>query len=121
MADIYMEGENKMTVRRIEIDFKLPIKLIKRKKWYVASCPVLDVVTQGETKRKAKENLKEALSLFIETCIEQGTLDLVMKNCGFKPAKQTRIKSKAVVSEEEYVHIPIPLLTTRPPNKECRA
>jgi hypothetical protein len=30
---------------RVEMRIKLPIKLVKKAKWYVASCPALDVVT----------------------------------------------------------------------------
>ena len=34
---------------------------------YVALCPQLDIASQGETVALARENLKEALELFLET------------------------------------------------------
>ena len=34
---------------------------------YVALCPQLDLASQGETVALARENLKEALELFLET------------------------------------------------------
>ena len=34
---------------------------------YVALCPEVDVVSQGETVNEARDNLKEALELFFET------------------------------------------------------
>jgi predicted RNase H-like HicB family nuclease len=34
---------------------------------YVASCPELDVASQGETIESARKNLQEAVELFIET------------------------------------------------------
>ncbi|MDE3001470.1 MAG: type II toxin-antitoxin system HicB family antitoxin [Gemmatimonadota bacterium] len=34
---------------------------------YVALCPELDVASQGTTVSEARENLKEALELFLET------------------------------------------------------
>jgi len=34
---------------------------------YVSLCPELDVASQGETIEGARDNLKEALSLFFET------------------------------------------------------
>ena len=34
---------------------------------YVASCPEVDVASQGETVAEARENLAEALTLFFET------------------------------------------------------
>jgi predicted RNase H-like HicB family nuclease len=66
---------------QIKIDFiaKSPCKLTKRKNWTLASCPVLDVHSQGETETQAKKNLAEALSLFLISCYERGTLDAVLK------------------------------------------
>ena len=34
---------------------------------YVALCPEVDVVSQGNTVTEARDNLKEALTLFFET------------------------------------------------------
>jgi len=34
--------------------------------WYFALCPEFDIASQGETIEKAKANLKEAVSLFLE-------------------------------------------------------
>lgn len=34
---------------------------------YVALCPEFDVVRQGDTIERARENLREALELFLET------------------------------------------------------
>ena len=42
----------------------LPIKITKKKKYYISCCPVLDVWSQGETRTKATENLREALRFF---------------------------------------------------------
>jgi predicted RNase H-like HicB family nuclease len=35
---------------------------------YVALCPELDVASQGETVEAARNNLTEAVELFLETC-----------------------------------------------------
>ncbi len=98
-----------MAPMRVLFTVKLPVKFIKKRKWYVATCPALDVVTQGETKKKAKENLAEALLLFMETCLENGTLDTVLKQCGFRPAKR---KLKKLARPPEYLNIPIPLISS---------
>ena len=34
---------------------------------YVALCPELDIASQGATVEQARDNLKEALELFVET------------------------------------------------------
>ena len=106
----------------VEFTFKLPIKLVKKRSHYVASCPILDVVSQGETEAKAKKNLKEALSLFFVSCFERGTLDAVLKQCGFKamtPPQQAR--PKAAANQQDYINIPIPFLVKQDPHAACRA
>ena len=45
-------------------------------------CPDLDVTTQGDTRREAEENLREAVGLFLETCHSTGTLDDVLRDAG---------------------------------------
>jgi predicted RNase H-like HicB family nuclease len=37
---------------------------------YVASCPELDVVSQGSSVEEAKSNLQEAVELFLESASE---------------------------------------------------
>ncbi|MDH3828146.1 MAG: type II toxin-antitoxin system HicB family antitoxin [Desulfobacterales bacterium] len=49
---------------------RLPIKIEKGEKYYVASCPAFDVASQGKTVNKAKSNLGEALTAFFISCIE---------------------------------------------------
>ena len=71
---------------KIEFTAKLPCKLTKRKKWILASCPILDIHSQCETENQARKNIAEALSLFLISCFERGTLDAVLKQCGLKPS-----------------------------------
>jgi len=44
--------------------------LVKEKSSVTALCLELDVVTEGNTTEQAKNNLMEAVSLYIETAIE---------------------------------------------------
>ncbi len=67
----------------VAISAKLPFQIEKKGKWYVSSCPLLDVVSQGRTEKRAKENLIEAVSLFFMSCIEKNTIDEVLRECGF--------------------------------------
>jgi len=47
----------------VHFSLHLPVNTLKKSKWFVASCPVLDVYSQGYTEKEAKENLVEVLSL----------------------------------------------------------
>ena len=66
----------------------LPAEIRKKGKWYVACCPAFDVVTQGETAAKAKENLRDALREFLLSCFERQTIDAVLRAAGLMPVSE---------------------------------
>jgi hypothetical protein len=79
----------------------------------------LDVHSQGETPEKAKSNLAEAISLFIVTSFEAGTLDDVLTKCGFVKGRvpmPKRMKSYDPVP----IEVPIPFPIPRGTISECR-
>lgn len=98
---------------------KLPFTIKKKKDWYLIGCPILDVYTQGKTKKEAKNNLKDALSLFFVTCFEQGTLDQVMKECGFVGGKIEQKIPK--IQPKNLINIPIPLQWDKTKQVACLA
>ena len=70
----------------VTINVKVAIDIRQDGPLFVARCERFGVVTQGSTYEEAKANLIEAVSLFIETCYEMGTLETVLKEAGFLPA-----------------------------------
>lgn len=96
---------------KIEFTAKLPCKITRRKKWILASCPILDVHTQGATENQAKKNLAEALSLFLISCFERGSLDALLKQCGFKTIQPTAAHKQSLPKvSENYVNVPLPFV-----------
>lgn len=118
----FRKGEE-MAVK-VEFSAKLPVKFVVKSNWVVATCPILDISSQGKTEKIAKKHLKEALSLFFRSCFERGTLEAVLKQCGFKAVEpeaiQTRSK-RSIVDKENYINIPIPFLVNQSPQVECHA
>ena len=101
---------------------KLPAKITKKRKWYVATCPVLDISSQGDTEKKAKKNLIEALTLFFISCIERNTLDAALKESGFKKATIYRPTPKSTkIKKEDYVNGPLNLLWAKSNSEQCHA
>ncbi len=97
----------------IEITFHLPIRIVKKEQWHVASCPVLDVSSQGDSSVQAKYNLIEALTLFLTSCIERGTLNAVLAECGFRP------QSSSAPLQGDFVNIPVHLLQHSNTSSPC--
>ena len=77
-------GVNK-TEDTVSIKVSLSALIDKEKETglYVSYCPALALYSQGKTEKEAGENIMEAVELFIETCIEERTLEKVLEDCGF--------------------------------------
>jgi len=108
-------------VSRIEINVQLPCVVEQEQELFVSSFPTLDVVSQGYTKDEALDNLVEAAALFFEECFNMGTLDDVLKQCGFSVNRAIEpLPAYANTSPEDYLSVPIPFLASMM-NAETRA
>ena len=47
------------------IQVPLPILIAKENKWFVASCPILDIATQGRTEKEVKENIADLINDYL--------------------------------------------------------
>ncbi len=60
---------------------------------YSALCVELGVASQGETIEEARENLKEAVDLYLESAEQLGTLATVLEEAGIDTKKKDDILS----------------------------
>jgi predicted RNase H-like HicB family nuclease len=107
---------------KITLTAKLPIQITKKTEWYLASCPALDVTTQGETEEVAKKNIAEALFMFLRSCFERGTLDAVLKECGFTSimeVQDTDTGPAESLAGQEYMDVPLYLLSHFEESHQC--
>lgn len=49
----------------MSIPVPLPILITKENKWFVASCPILDIATQGKTEKEVKENMADLINEYL--------------------------------------------------------
>jgi predicted RNase H-like HicB family nuclease len=70
---------------RIAMEFKVPARIRRKGKWFVSSCALLDVHSQGGTRDEAERNLVDAITSFLISCFERGTLVEVFREAGFVP------------------------------------
>lgn len=94
--------------QKITLDIQLQAYLRQetRKRW-IAVCPKLDVATQGTSADDAKRCLDEAVQLWFEDCLERGTLQQALRECGFQTV--TREEAEAASNR---------ILLTREPESE---
>ena len=62
---------------------------------YVAICPALPACSQGKTFAEAKKNIAESIELLIEYCVEEGILNEVLQQHGFRPMVALNGKPRA--------------------------
>jgi predicted RNase H-like HicB family nuclease len=89
-----------------------PIEVKKEVRYYLASCPTLDVWACGKTQQRAVEGLKETLQLFLAYCFDHGTLEMVLKDCGFTSLKKPLGQDSARRLNE--IDIPLPFVIDQP-------
>jgi predicted RNase H-like HicB family nuclease len=90
----------------ISIEFELPARIRKKGAWFISSCPLLDVFSQGETREEAEHNLIDALASFLTSCYERGTLDAVLRASGIVP--DSGLKSPKSTARRRYLAVRVP-------------
>lgn len=91
------------------VEFKLPARIGKKGKWFFSCCPPLDVYSQGPNAAAAEQNLIDALTSFLMSCYERGTLDSVLRQAGFVPAIKSRVR-KSGAGSRGWVTVPLPFV-----------
>jgi len=69
---------------------------------YTVLCPEFDVVSQGETIEEAKENIVEAVELYLESAKELGILEEILDEAGIKTKN-----AREPIILTEYVTTPL--------------
>jgi len=94
--------------KSITFEVALPFKIKKEAKYFISHCPPLDVWSQGKTENKAISNLIEAVRLFLVDCFERGTLEKVLKDCGFVALRKPTKRHKPSPADE--INVPLPFI-----------
>jgi predicted RNase H-like HicB family nuclease len=48
------------------VQIPFPVVISREGRWFVASCPVLDIATQGKTEKEVKENIAELIDEYLK-------------------------------------------------------
>lgn len=103
----------------IRVDIKIPIEVFPEGDMFISYAPTFDVSSQGESVNEAREHLIDALTGFILTCHEMGTLSQVMKESGFVPCALPDLDGDAD-PDVEFIDIPLPFMLADKKSSACR-
>jgi hypothetical protein len=95
---------------RIAMEFKVPARIRRKGKWFISSCPPLDVHSQGHTRDEAERNLVDALASFPISCYERGTLDEVLREAGFVPVAEAKAPETVLAKGDIELTVPLPFV-----------
>lgn len=86
---------------KVAISLELMCHVRQDEETWAAGCPALNVYSQGSSKDDAIRCLKEAVELWIESCIERDTLQSALRDCGFRLARW----DEPVLDEAEKINV----------------
>lgn len=69
----------------IKVQMHLSVNFSKEGDVWVAESPDLDMASQGADRDDAARNLVEAIQLMLETALEMGTLEQMLREAGLRP------------------------------------
>lgn len=101
----------------VTINIKVAVDIYQDGGLFIADCKRFGVITQGNTFEEARNNLIEALSLFVETCFEMGTLESILKESGFSSSSKGEID---VDNCPDHIELSLPFFASNH-LRECRA
>lgn len=75
-------------MENINLQFKLPVSVIREGKKYIAYSPVLDLSTSAKSFEIVKKRFSELVCLFFEELIKKGTLEEVLRDLGWNKVQK---------------------------------
>ena len=84
------------------MELGITIEIWKKEKWFIAKCPELDFISQGQTKEDARNNILEVIKIQFEEMTESGTLGDYLEECGFKKDRDHFVLQNEMISLEKY-------------------
>ncbi len=93
---------------QVTLKMTVPARTRKKGKWFISSCDLLDVHSQGRTRDEAHRNLRDALASFLISCYERGTLDEVLRGAGFVAVRGQRSRYASMPRGSKPLTVPLP-------------
>ena len=101
-----------MARRLNQLEIKIPVQIIKEDGVFVAYTPALELCTQGDTYEEAEQMLGEMIQIFFEECIERGTIEQVLTDCGWKKVDHKKEwippRREVIADKNESFSVPCP-------------
>ncbi len=92
-------------MKKTQFKFSLSVSVLKEGNRFIAHSPAIDLSTSGKTYEEAKKRFDEAASVFFEEIFEQGTLEDVLKDLGWKKTQKKWIPPLVISQESQEISV----------------
>jgi len=93
-----------------KIKTKLGVIFFKEGKKFIAYSPAIDFSSCGNTFVQAKKRFSEAVNIFFEETIKMGTIENVLKDCGWRKISRPQehwVPPTIICQSEQEVTVPV--------------
>lgn len=95
-----------MSIKNLQ--FSIPVSIIKEGKSFVAYTPALDISTCAASIVEAKRQFAELIEIFFEELDQQGTTTEVLESLGWQKVQSSWIAPQEVEHTIEQFQVPSP-------------
>lgn len=92
---------------KTNIQFALPVSILREGDSYIAYTPALDLSTVGDSFEEAKKRFEEAVEVFFEEISEKGTLEDVLFDLGWQKHDKKFTPPVVISHQTEQFSIPV--------------
>jgi len=89
------------------MNIEFTVQIWKEGNQCIAHATPLDVLSSGATPENARNALKEAVHLFLDTAIEMGTLEEILNECGYESSGNNWVSPPWIAIEKQSMAIGI--------------
>ena len=90
----------------------LPISFIKEDNQIITYCPALDICAYDSTKKKSRKQFEQVLVIFFEELIKMGTLNIVLKENGWKSVSTNTNKPAWIPPAVHNENFDVPVISS---------
>lgn len=94
-------------MKKLNINFNLPVVFLKEKDAFVAYSPALDLSTSGKSLEEAQEKFSEVSAIFLQEIIKKGTFEEVLSDLGWQKVKKEWISPILVSHSNKNIQVPV--------------
>lgn len=90
-------------VLKLTASLKGAVRWDDQAKVFLSFCPALNIYSQGLSEDEAREALESTMRLYIETCIERGILEQILRRAGFNKSSEKAVPRQQLY--DEYIMV----------------